>query len=324
MKASEVQVQKTPNNVSANDVPGVPQEAAVGHQPTFMELMKMAAAREKKEIMTNPFLLRYWDHKELIRGEAESRTNTNSTKTLLEWARLYLSKGFSVIPLKPESSEPAIGNWTDYTKRHPTDQELCDWFQEGENNIGIVTGMISGINVALIESDLGGTVVERGEFPPTPTVEAGYGFHLYYKYCYLNDIFQKHHTIPDIDLLSNGHYVVAPPSYTPGVGSHSWFLDIDLETTPIADKPELLTRIREDDDLLISSYLKGASERRSKFILSILISKWALAGWSLEDCIALSLAWLGEQKHTTHPPEMKIFVTSVFIDAVTGRTGAEI
>ena len=43
--------------------------------------------------------------------------------TILEWARFYKSKGFSVIPLKYKNKIPVI-EWKEYQTRIATDEEL--------------------------------------------------------------------------------------------------------------------------------------------------------------------------------------------------------
>jgi len=64
--------------------------------------------------------------------------------TMLEIARKYVARGWSVIPL--EGKIPSIV-WKEYQARYPTDEELQRWFSDGKKNIGIVTGKISGLSV---------------------------------------------------------------------------------------------------------------------------------------------------------------------------------
>ncbi|MEW6215599.1 MAG: bifunctional DNA primase/polymerase, partial [Nitrospirota bacterium] len=67
-------------------------------------------------------------------------------KTTLEWAKWYVSKGFSVIPIKHKGKEPAIFSWKGYQDKLPTNEELVEWFgNNSKNNIAIVTGKISNI-----------------------------------------------------------------------------------------------------------------------------------------------------------------------------------
>ena len=101
------------------------------------------------------------------------------TLSVLEWAREYRDKGFSVIPIKPKDKAPMI-KWAQYQNRLATDKELELWFGNGsENNIGIVTGKISGIDVLDLDSKDSVQYAEENEFLNTPLVKTGKGFHCY-------------------------------------------------------------------------------------------------------------------------------------------------
>jgi len=61
-------------------------------------------------------------------------------------------RGLSVFPLKPRAKKPAIKSWKPFQERLATADELFDWF-DGDNNIGVVTGKISGIAVIDCDSE---------------------------------------------------------------------------------------------------------------------------------------------------------------------------
>jgi len=69
-------------------------------------------------------------------------------------ALAYLAMGFSVIPLMPESKLPAAP-WADFQERLPTVDELGRWFGKGNNNLGLVMGLVSDNTFALDFDDLG-------------------------------------------------------------------------------------------------------------------------------------------------------------------------
>ena len=53
---------------------------------------------------------------------------------------------FSIIPVKPDK-KPYI-KWEEFQKRLPTEAEILEWWSKWPDaNIGIVTGIISGIAV---------------------------------------------------------------------------------------------------------------------------------------------------------------------------------
>ena len=102
--------------------------------------------------------------------------------TTHQYALYYKSKGFSVIPLKPRNKIRAIKSWKPYQTIYATDEELEIWFGNGaENNIGIVTGEISGIAVVDLDSAKAIESVSDYNIVDAPTVITGEGMHIYCK-----------------------------------------------------------------------------------------------------------------------------------------------
>jgi len=83
--------------------------------------------------------------KSVFAGEPRKKEST------FGYATLYLSKGLSIIPLKPRSKEPLMP-WKEFQDRLASDKEVEEWFSGSENNIGIVCGSISG-NLIVIDFD---------------------------------------------------------------------------------------------------------------------------------------------------------------------------
>ncbi len=129
-------------------------------------------------------------------------------KTNKEYALDYLKSGKSVFPCG-KNKRPIIKTWEEYQKRLPTIEEVEKWWTETpEANIALVTGKISGISV--IDCDLGS---DYTQFPKTVTIKTGSGgYHLYYKYH--EGLGNKTGIIPNVDIRSDGGYVVAFPSIT--------------------------------------------------------------------------------------------------------------
>lgn len=134
--------------------------------------------------------------------------------TTLEYARDYIKRGYSVIPLQAKGKRP-VAKWQEFQDRRPTDEEIFDWFGSGSLNIGIVTGKISGITVLDCDSAEAEALARKMGLPPTPTVKTGRGRHFYFKYAEGSRNFQMRDDLPGIDLRSDGGYVVAPPSIHP-------------------------------------------------------------------------------------------------------------
>lgn len=128
------------------------------------------------------------------------------SQKVLKYARFYLKKGYSVIPIHFGTKIPSI-SWKPYTKRLPTDDELCDWFDnEDDQNIGVVTGKISGL--AIIDYD------DPEFYKPdnTPSAKSPRGYHVYYKW--KNGITNASLGKKDkpIDIRGSGGMVLAAPS----------------------------------------------------------------------------------------------------------------
>ncbi len=125
--------------------------------------------------------------------------------TMKEFAHLYISKGYSVIPVG-RNKIPLI-NWKEFQDRIASSAEVDAWFEKWPDmNIGIVTGKVS--NLTVVDVEKGGDITK---FPSTTTVKTGGGgFHFYYKYCESMD--NKARILPLTDIRGNGGYVVAVPS----------------------------------------------------------------------------------------------------------------
>ncbi len=153
-------------------------------------------------------------------GNGLNLSKFNDFQTLLNAAEAYYYLGYSVIPLlgdfDPDRPKVAARAWTGYQDRLALPNEFNDWFspQGGAAALGIVTGRIS--RLVVLDFDLPDLFTDfRLRFPDlleTRTVKsAGRGLpHLYFHLpAYLHLASQKRE---GVDLLSDGRYVVAPPS----------------------------------------------------------------------------------------------------------------
>ena len=158
----------------------------------------------------------------------------------------YSRRGFSVIPLRPRDKRP-VGTWKNAQERRLTPDEVdALWARTPKNNIGIVTGAISGFVV--LDWDGDGTahrqLTERG-LPETPTVTTGKGRHYYFKHPGFS-VPNGVRVIDGCDLRGDGGYVVAPPSIHPNQTVYRWESDNIPSLEDFADMPDwLLTLVRE-------------------------------------------------------------------------------
>lgn len=234
------------------------------------------------------------------------KTNT------LSIAKEYLRRGFSVIPLLPKSKKPAIVSWREFQKRLPTEEVLTSWFGNGSrNNIGIVTGAISGL--AVLDAD-SAEAVEWCEtnLLQTPIVKTARGRHYYFKYrpgirnsVNINGL--------KLDLRGDGGYVVAPPSVHESGIDYEWIEGQGLDDLPLADLPEILlakTGLYKSPvrTLLTQGTVKGQRNDSLARIAGALFAK----GLDYDEAISLCLAWNQRNAPLLPEREIKNTVESIF------------
>jgi hypothetical protein len=145
---------------------------------------------------------------------------------MLEAALRYQAKGYSVIPVKPDAKDekkPFV-KWGHLQKRQATESEIHNWWGKWPNaNIGIVTGIVSGVSVVDIDEYEGVQAIQDflPENTPIPTaVTSSGGQHLYFE---TPDppLGNNVRLIPGCDFRGEGGYVVVPPSRN-GETSYQW------------------------------------------------------------------------------------------------------
>lgn len=226
-------------------------------------------------------------------------------KTTLDYARWYVSKGFSVIPLKPKSKIPALDSWKEFQTRRPTDEELNKWFGNGSNNnIGIVTGKISGLAVIDFDSQKAVQFAKDNNFPQTPLVKTAKGYHAYCKSKDGVSNFQKRDDLPDIDLRAAGGYVVAPPSIHESGNPYHWIEGKGLNDIPFADLPEIILTQRPEHKTPLKQLYNGVAQGNRNDTLARLTGSWVNDSLSLMECIENALLW--NQKNRPALPEREV------------------
>lgn len=141
---------------------------------------------------------------------------------ILTAALQYQRRGWSVIPLKYKSKEPAIGSWREFQTRRATVQEITGWFSGGNINIGVVTGQISGLVVVDLDGKEGINEARRlGLSSGCVCLTGGNGKHFFYSYPE-TAVGNSVRRYPGIDLRGNGGYVVAAPSVHESGRTYRW------------------------------------------------------------------------------------------------------
>jgi hypothetical protein len=164
-----------------------------------------------------------------------------------EAAKIYLARGWSVLPLRPRDKRPLIP-WTFLQTKHASTNDVDQWFREWPDaNIGIVTGEVSNLVVLDVDPKHGGDDslkrLERRYRPLPVTAEAitgGGGRHFYFTHPGFL-IRNRAGLAQGVDLRGDGGYIVAPPSIHPSGESYEWAPGRAPEATEIASLPNWLT-----------------------------------------------------------------------------------
>ncbi|MEW6110071.1 MAG: bifunctional DNA primase/polymerase [Nitrospirota bacterium] len=211
---------------------------------------------------------------------------------VLDYVRLYLSRGFSVIPVATGTKRPALVSWKEFQVRHASEEELTSWFGNGShNNIGIVTGVISGIAVVDFDSVKAVEFAKSHNFPPTPLVKTGKGYHAYYRHSSGVRNFQKRDDLPGIDLRGDGGFIVAPPSVHASGHRYQWVEGKGLDDLPLAELPSIILAKRPEHKTSLGDLYRGVERGSRNDSLARLAGSWVNDGLSFDECLDMANAW---------------------------------
>ncbi len=168
---------------------------------------------------------------------------------VLQAALAYARRGWSVIPLQHGEKRPLV-RWMPYQRQAAAEPEIRDWFHRWPDaNVGIVTGIVSGLVVLDIDAPHGGEAalseLEQRHGRLQDTVEAitgGGGRHLYFGHPGVV-VRNKVGLAPGIDLRGDDGMVVAPPSLHPSGRRYAWAPSHSPEEAVPAVMPDWLHRL---------------------------------------------------------------------------------
>lgn len=163
-------------------------------------------------------------------------------------ARMYAAMGLSVLPCT--GKKPTLSEWSHLQHRIAFAPTIDLWHKVGLlQNVGIICGAVSG---NLVVMDLDGEVAIEAfkiRFPSLQNTYAvtsgsGMGMHLYY---YVRDLPPTTRVVGtdygNIELRSNGTYVVAPPSIHP-VSGKSYTVALASEILYLPDMRQVVEWIK--------------------------------------------------------------------------------
>jgi len=144
-------------------------------------------------------------------------------RSLSNIAKIYAGIGYSVIPIygdtQPEKAKVATISWKQYQMRRASDTQITQWFEADHyGGVGIVTGRISNLVVidfddAQIQADFEKQFPSLLDTRIVTSASRGLSHYYYVLPSHIN-LPTKH--MQGADLLSNGCYVIAPPTYIAG------------------------------------------------------------------------------------------------------------
>ncbi len=138
---------------------------------------------------------------------------THQPQYRYHFASTYADRGWSVIPVV--GKRPALSSWKEFQSRHPSEQEIREWFPSDDKNlnVGIVTGRVSGLVVVDCDTADDATFW-MATFPASPlVVKTGRGgSHIYYQFPDTSIGNRTRVLGRSIDIRGEGGLVVAPPS----------------------------------------------------------------------------------------------------------------
>ena len=160
---------------------------------------------------------------------------------MIRSALALAARGFHVFPLTPGQKVPLSGSHG-HLEATTDPETIARWWTEmPDANIGLRTGIESGVLVLDRDDRNGGEAgweLLEQEFGPVPyslRVRTGGGIHVYLRHRGPARVTAPKSVAPGVDLKADNGYVVAPPSLHPSGRRYEWLDEDDsqLEDAPV-------------------------------------------------------------------------------------------
>lgn len=170
---------------------------------------------------------------------------------MLDAALAAARRGWSVLPVRPRAKAPLVP-WLEFQERRAHEEEIRAWFARWPDaNVGVVTGVISGLVVIDVDpghggrDSLGELESEGGSLPETvEAITGGGGWHLYFAHPG-GTVPNRAGVLPGIDVRGDGGSIVMPPSVHPSGRKYRWMARHSPDDlVPARMPPWLAARIR--------------------------------------------------------------------------------
>jgi len=244
------------------------------------------------------------------------------TSALLNAAFGFLERGWTPLPIAPRGKEPLI-RWQRLQRQRPTAGDLEQWWSWWPlANVGIVTGMASGL--AVLDLD-GPEAIERAKqlgLPDAPGVQTARGMHFY---CSIDGVVRSAAGVqPGIDLRAEGGYVVAPPSLHPTGIFYTWVLPPVRDLPPLPEWAARPGTKRQETcaPRWAVHALRGAEKGRRNITCAKLAGYFLAKGVSPDVVEATLLAWNQLNRPPLPADEVRRTVLSIALRGRRQRTEA--
>ncbi len=153
---------------------------------------------------------------------------------VLTAALKYYDMGWCILPAKKGEKHPIIP-WKEYQYKRPTREQIIEWFKDGNYNIFLVAGKISGICIVDVDvTENGGFTGEADELirklPLTLlSITGRKGHHYFFKYPNDKELGNFVGKIPGIDFRGEGGGVILPPSIHQNGSEYFFDITEDIE-----------------------------------------------------------------------------------------------
>lgn len=156
-------------------------------------------------------------------------------KELAEFIERYKAQGLSFFPIPYKSKQSAI-EWKEYQEHRPTDDEIARWTGNGDSNLAVVCGAISG-NLVVLDFDSTdmfytwcNTFYDHTGFPEileyTRISQTNRGIHVWLR----TKKPVKSQKFPQLDIKGEGGYIIAPPSIHESGAQYKFLSEYPIRT----------------------------------------------------------------------------------------------
>jgi len=246
---------------------------------------------------------------------------------LLDYVKLYIDLGWSIIPVDSHNKGGAPFSWKEYQERRASLEEALSWWKRWPDyGIAIVTGGISNLVVADLDchGEQNGIAVAEARFGLEATgpyvVTGGDGQHLYFLhpgFCVRNRT-GAGALAPGVEIKGDGGFVYAPPSVHPSGKEYIWN-DAPWDGVAIPPCPEQMIKLLRETPAQASAgsgdaldnLLAGVAEPGRNAATARLAGRYFALGMNHEEVLILLTGW--NQRNTTplEPKELARVVDSI-------------